>query len=107
MTDDQMLSVVEGLLDDGRLAKYAPAYLDIAKSAVMARLFPYRDDASWEDVPVKHHGRTCQIAVYLVSRRGAEGESSHSESGVSRTYGSPDIPEGYFDGMKPFVGVPL
>lgn len=107
MTDEEMRSTVEGLLDDARFAKYVPSYIEIAKSAVMARLFPFRDDAEWGDVPAKHHGRACQIAVYLANRRGAEGEVSHSENGVSRTYGSADIPEAYLDGLKPFVGVPL
>lgn len=107
MTDEEMISAVQSLVGDKRLEGYAEAYLQIAKSAVVGRLFPYRADAAWADVPERHHGRTVQIAVYLVNRRGSEGETSHSENGVSRAYGSADIPEGYFAGMHPAVGVPL
>lgn len=106
MTDDEMLKAVKALVGDPRLDSLCEAYLGIAKSAVVSRLFPYRD-ATWDDVPEKHHGRTVEIAVYLVNRRGAEGEVSHSENGVSRTYGSPGIPEGLMSGMNPMVGVPL
>lgn len=107
MTDDEMVAMVRSLVGEPRLEAYSEAYLAIAKSAVIERLFPYRGDAAWEDVPSKHHARTCEIAVYLVNRRGAEGETSHSENGVSRTYGSAAVPEGFFDGMAPYVGVPL
>ena len=34
-----------------------------------------------------------QIAVYLFNKQGAEGETSHSENGVSRGYENSDIPE--------------
>lgn len=106
MTDEEMLSTVKALVADERLDAFCAPYLALAKSAVMARLFPYEDGAEWGDVPAKHHGRTCEIAVYLVNKRGAEGETSHSENGVTRAYGAADIPSGYFDGMVPRAGVP-
>lgn len=82
-----------------------PYYVSVAQGAVVSHLFPYRD-ATWEDVPEKHHPRACEIAVYLVNKRGAEGETSHSENGVSRGYESAGIPRSYFEGMVPFCGVP-
>lgn len=107
MTDEEMVATVSSLVGDERLAASAAAYLSLAKSAVIGRLRPYDDEASWEDVPEKHHARTCEIAAYLLSKRGAEGETSHSENGVSRTYASAQIPEEMFDGIVPHVGVPL
>lgn len=94
------------LVDDPRFDGLVPAYVALAKDAVLNRLYPFREDATWDDVPAKHHPRTCEIAVYLVNRRGAEGESAHSESGVSRSYESAGIPSSYFDGIVPFAGVP-
>lgn len=105
MTDEQMESVVRTLVDDPRYDQYVSGYLELAKGAVMQRLLPYAD-ASWADVPEKYHARTCEIAVYLVNRRGGEGETSHSESGVSRVYESAGIPASYLEGMLPMVGVP-
>lgn len=105
MTDEEMTATVSLLLDDPRLDKYILYYLEQAKGAVMAHLYPYKD-AQWEDVPSKHHARTCEIAVFLVNKRGAEGETAHSENGVSRSYESAGIPKSYFEGMVPFCGVP-
>ena len=106
MTDEQMVAQVKALVADGRLDQYAEAYLGLAKGAVTSHLFPYADDATWEDVPAMHHARTVEIAVYLVNRRGSEGETSHQESGTSRSYESAGIPRSYFSGMVPRVGVP-
>lgn len=105
MTDEQMAQMVTTLVDEPRFERFVETYLDLAKGAVMQHLFPYRD-AEWGDVPEKYHARTCEIAVYLVNRRGGEGETTHSESGVSRSYESAGIPASYFRGMAPFVGVP-
>lgn len=106
MTDEQMVASVQALVGDDRLSAFASHYLEIAKGAVVAHLWPYRDDAEWADVPERHHARTVEIAVYLVNRRGSEGETSHQESGVNRSYESAGIPRSYFSGMPSHVGVP-
>lgn len=43
-----------------------------------------------EDVPTeaKYHSLICRAAVSLFTKRGAEGEESHSENGVSIVYES-------------------
>ena len=105
MTDEEMTAMVSGLLGDSRFDELVPHYLVIAKDAVISHLYPYKGDASWKDVPEKHHARTCEIAVFLINKRGAEGEISHSENGVSRSYESAGIPKSYFVGMVPFCGV--
>ena len=33
-----------------------------------------------------------EIAAYLVNQRGAEGETAHSENGISRSYEDGDVP---------------
>ena len=106
MTETEMVSTVRLFVGDKRLDGLAEPYLGIAKSAVVSRLYPYRPEAAWSDVPERHHGRTCEIAAYLINRRGAEGEVSHSENGVSRRYGSASIPAALMDGITPFAGVP-
>ena len=105
MTDKEMTAMVSTILDDSRFDGMIPHYLGIAKDAVISHLYPFKSDAAWEDVPVKHHARTCEIAVFLINKRGAEGEISHSENGVSRSYESAGIPKSYFVGMVPFCGV--
>lgn len=107
MTQEEMRDMVSTLVDDPRLDQYVETYLDLAEGAVMQHLFPYAEaDLAWDAVPERYHARTCEIAVYLVNRRGGEGETTHSESGVSRSYESAGIPASYFRGMAPMVGVP-
>lgn len=106
MTNEEMVDLVTTLVGDDRLAQLVPAYVKLAKDAVLNHVYPYMDDAVWDDVPEKHHVRTCEIAVYLVNRRGAEGETMHSENSVSHSYESAGIPNSYFDGIIPFAGVP-
>ena len=106
MTDQEMIAAIQALVADSRLDAFAEHYLAIAQEAVVARIYPLSDDASWSDVPEKFHARTVEIAVYLVNKRGAEGEVAHSESGVSRTYESAGIPKSYFVGMTPHAGAP-
>lgn len=99
-----MAKSVEALVSEHDRA-LVPYYVSVAQGAVVSHLFPY-GDATWEKVPEKHHARTCEIAVFLVNKRGAEGETAHSENGVSRSYESAGIPRSYFEGMVPFCGVP-
>lgn len=106
MVDEEMEQAVEELVDMPRLNRFIPRYVQLAKDAMMAHLFPFDPSADWDQVPEKYHSRTCEIAVYLVNRRGAEGETSHSESGVSRSYESSGIPASMFAGIVPFAGVP-
>lgn len=106
MTDEEMVAQVELLVGDARLSAFAGAYLDRAKAAIVERLWPYDEAATWADVPEKHHMLAVDIAVYLVNRRGAEGETQHSESGTNRSYENAGIPTSYLMGLTPHVGVP-
>lgn len=79
------------------------AYLNQAGAAIIARRFPY--DETVTEVPKQYEHRQIEIAVYLLNKRGAEGQVSHSENGVSRTYGGASIPEDMLKDIVPFVGV--
>ena len=106
MTDEEMVASIKVLVGDSRFDDYASHYLAIAQGVVVSHMWPFDDEKTWEDVPEKYHAQTVEIAVYLVNRRGAEGETSHSESGVSRSYESAGVPASYLRGITPHVGVP-
>lgn len=106
MTNDEMITLTTQLVGSGNFSEdVISSYLEIAKEAVVGRLYPFSDEATFDDVPSRHHKRTCEIACYLVNKQGAEGEVSHSENGVSRTYASAGILASYFNGLVPYVGV--
>lgn len=93
------------LVNDTHFDDCIDVYLNLAMEAVVNRLFPFENDATYADVPEKYHCRTAQIACYLINKQGAEGETTHSENGVSRIYGSANIPPAYFVGMNPKCGL--
>ena len=79
------------------------AYLNIAGRKILNRAFPY-DDTD-KEIPPKYALLQCEIATYLLNKRGAEGQTSHSENGISRSYESADVPESMLKGVIPFCGV--
>ena len=52
-------------------------------------------------------GRLRDIDVALLNKRGAEGETAHSENGVSRSYEDGDIPPTLLRRILPMAGVIL
>lgn len=108
MTELDMVDAVMAMVDDERFKEAViTVYLPMAKDAVVSRLFPYDCEATWDDVPERHHMQTCQIAVYLLDKSGAEGEVRHVENGTTHEWKSAGIPADYFAGMVPLAGVPL
>ena len=78
-------------------------YLAIAGRKIIDRAYPY--DETVEEVPRRYELLQCEIAVYLLNKRGAEGETSHSENGIGRTYENADIPESMLSIITHFCGV--
>lgn len=60
------------------------------------------------ELPMESQFATLQIeiAVFLYNKLGAEGEKSHSENGVSRSYENAHIPESMLNSIVP-LGVVL
>lgn len=65
-------------------------FLDVASDIIMQYRFPYDE---WPDeLENRYWGLEIRIATALYNKVGAEGETAHSENGVSRTYGAEDVP---------------
>ena len=99
-----MLRVMVGQPNEGDWSdEVLTSYLRIAGHKIINRAYPYDDTIT--EVPRRYGYLQCDIAAYLLNKRGAEGEISHSENGVSRTYGSADVPESMLSEVVPHVGV--
>ena len=90
MTDTEKLNKLMTMLDDDVSTNVANTFLEAAEKAVINLAFPFGDGS--EVMPEKYEEEQIEIAAYLISKRGAEGEVSHSEGGVTRTYESADLP---------------
>lgn len=78
--------------------------LQVAYSAIQSRRYPYDDE--WpEEVEPRYKDLQYRVALDLYNKRGAEGEISHTENGVSRGYESSWISESLLLEVIPFAGV--
>lgn len=101
MTDDEKLVILQQMTGEKNAAVLS-AYLSLAKGAVLAHAYPF---GGMEEIPPKYDTVHIEIAVYMLNKRGAEGEVSHSENGVSRTYADGDIPPALLRRITPMAGV--
>lgn len=79
------------------------AYLGIAGNKICRKAYPF--DPTVTEVPEQYHFLQVEIAVYLLNKRGAEGEAAHSENGISRTYENGDVPPSMLRQIVPVCGV--
>ena len=77
--------------------------LDSAKAVILSRRFPFGE---WPaDIEDKYKDLQIRIAVEMFNKRGAEGETAHSENGVSRSYASANVSEDLLREITPKAGV--
>jgi hypothetical protein len=79
-------------------------FLETAKSMILARRFPYGTTET--EIEPKYADLQLRIAVELYNKQGAEGESAHSENGISRTYESAGVSKSLLNEITPMCGVP-
>ena len=103
MTENEKLTTLKAMVGSSDTDEVLSAYLNIAGTKIVTRSYPYNDDLA--EVPKKYHTLQCEIAAYLLHKRGAEGQKTHSENGISRTYENADIPESMLRVVTPFCGV--
>lgn len=101
MTDDAkkaMLTAMTGEADDSVLS----AYLSLAASEVLLRAYPF--DSLVLEVPDRYSSVQVEIAAYMLNKRGAEGQTSHSENGISRGYEDGSVPPTLLRKITPMAG---
>lgn len=103
MTLDEKLERLSILVGENVSEEILSTYLDIAKEKVLNRLYPFERRS--DEVPSKYEHIQLDVACYLINKRGAEGEISHNENGISRSYESADVPDSMFSEIVPFGGL--
>lgn len=106
MTSAEKIAMVKTLVENDAEATdtVVPVYLNLALNAMLERLFPYDSTKEAEDVPVRYDTLQCELAARYFLRRGGQGEISHEENGINRTYGSVDD-EDILKRLTPFAKV--
>lgn len=92
MTDSEKLTMLKALIGTTGLSDDALlVYLNIAGDEVLRRCYPYASDTQMYTVPERYITIQVRLARNEVLKRGAEGQSSMGDNGVSRVYESDDV----------------
>lgn len=102
MTEEEKLQFVSATNID-ETKDVVSAYLKIAGQKILARAYPYNPEIT--EVPDKYATLQCEIAVYLINKQGAEGQTAHSENSISRSYENADVPVSMLNAITPYCGV--
>lgn len=106
MTEHEKLEALRVLLDEGDKPEddvVLLTFLRIAGEKIIGKAYPYRHDVT--EVPARYALLQVEIALYMMNKRGAEGETYHGENGIFRTFAGADIPESMLSRVVPFAGV--
>lgn len=99
MTQLEMLKAFMPDITDETLLKAA---LERAKLVILNRRYPFGYPA-WTEVEPQYEDVQLSIAIELVSRMGAEGETAHSENGVSRSFENAGVSESLLRQVVPMA----
>ena len=103
MEISEKLSALNTMVGGGETEQTMSIYLRIAEEKILSRLYPF--EVAERTMPQKYEMLQLEIAAYLMNKRGAEGQLSHSENGISRSYESGDVPESMMKRVIPYCGV--
>ena len=103
MTQTEKLKLLKAMVGESDTEEVLLAYLNIAGQKIINRAYPYGTEDTV--VPTRYDFLQCEIAAYLLNKRGAEGQTGHSENGISRSYESADVPESLLVAITPMAGV--
>ena len=104
MTDTEKLEMLKALIGTTTLSDDAlSVYLKIAGEKVLRRCYPFAASTQDYTVPERYETIQVELAVNEVLKRGAQGQSSFSDNGVSRVYESEDV---LLNRIVPYAHVP-
>lgn len=76
--------------------------LNSAGQAIVTRRYPFGDGT--ETVPDRYADLQLRIAIDLYDRMGAEGQLSHSENGVNRSWADASVSQDLLKEVVPMTG---
>lgn len=104
MTDAEKLGKLTMWIEpEDASAELLTMLLEAAAEIVLNKLYPL-GVPNGAAVPVRYALTQVQIAVELFSKMGAEGQVSHSENGISRTWEAADVSPSLLKRIVPFAG---
>ena len=87
-------NVTDGELED---------LLESAKAVILSRRFPFGEVP--DEIESRYKDLQIRIAVEMFNKIGAEGQTAHSENGISRSFASASVSEDLLREITPKGGV--
>lgn len=103
MTHDEKLTALKAMVGGSDTDEVLSAYLNLAGGKILAKAYPYNSEVT--EVPAQYHYLQIEIAAYMLNKRGAEGQTSHTENGITRQYENADVPASMLKAITPYCGV--
>ena len=104
MTTDMKIDMLLRMMDGEDVDRgILEVYLELAGQKILNRMYPFKEVYDDLEVPDRYVMIQLNIAVYLLNKRGAEGEIQHIENGIHRNYGSSDIPDALLKDVYPYA----
>lgn len=102
MTNEEKIALLRGMVGNHDDTTVLTTYLTLAGKKIIAKAYPYVTDVT--QVPEKYEYLQVEIAAYMMNKRGAEGQVTHSENGIQRQYENADVPYSMLKTITPFCG---
>ena len=77
--------------------------LESAKAVILSRRFPFGEVP--DEIESRYKDLQIRIAVEMFNKIGAEGQTAHSENGISRSFASASVSEDLLREITPKGGV--
>lgn len=103
MTKEKKLTALKAMVGGSDADEVLSTYLKLAGRKIIAKAYPYKTDV--KKVPEQYEYLQIEIAAYMLNKRGAEGQVTHTENGIQRQYENADIPSSMLKGITPYCGV--
>lgn len=85
MTNEEKLSALRAALSpDTDTDEVLLSVLELSADLIRQRMYPFGSDS--QIVPTRYERIQIALAVELYNHRGAEGQNSHGENGISRSW---------------------
>lgn len=104
MTDEEKLELLKAIVGSSDTDTVLFTYLKLAGQKIINRAYPY--DTTVTTVPTQYDTLQVEIAAYMLNKRGAEGQTQHTENGIQRQYENADVPSSMLKIVTPHCGIP-
>lgn len=103
MTEVEKRTALKAMAGDSDSDATLSTYLMLAGQKIINKAYPY--DSSITEVPARYQTLQVEIAAYMLNKRGAEGQTGHTENGITRQYENADVPSSMLKSVVPCCGV--